>query len=155
MPDRSKITRHAGSTWPDIDKRDYKKNDHRFKGISRRTLIGESPSEQAPGFVTRYFEIAPGGFSTLERHAHAHSVVIVKGCGCVILDKRVEQVDFLDCVYIAPNSFHQFYANRDEILGFLCIVDRKRDRPELPSEEELATLRNVPEISELLDDTAE
>jgi mannose-6-phosphate isomerase-like protein (cupin superfamily) len=74
----------------------------------------------------------------------------VRGCGQVILGDRVETVGHLDCVYVAPLTFHQFHATQPEPLGFLCIVDRERDRPQLPSESELARLRESPSVAQLL-----
>jgi mannose-6-phosphate isomerase-like protein (cupin superfamily) len=35
-----------------------------------------------------------------------------------------------DCVFVAPGEPHQFRADDGEPLGFLCMVDRERDRPE-------------------------
>jgi hypothetical protein len=32
---------------------------------------------------------------------------------------------------------HQFQADQNEALGFLCIVDRYRDKPELPDDEQV------------------
>ena len=45
-------------------------------------------------------------------------------------DKSYEIAPF-DCVYVSPGVAHQFRATGDEPLGFLCTVDRVRDRPEL------------------------
>ncbi|MBI2536308.1 MAG: cupin domain-containing protein, partial [Gemmatimonadetes bacterium] len=36
-----------------------------------------------------------------------------------------------DCVYVAPGTTHQFRATGTEPLGFLCMVDRVRDRPQV------------------------
>jgi hypothetical protein len=47
-------------------------------------------------------------------------------------------------------TWHQFRAGPDEPLGFLCMVDRERDRPELPSPDDLAALRADPMIAEFL-----
>lgn len=44
------------------------------------------------------------------------------------------------CVYVSLKAYHQFQATGDEPRGFLCTVDRIRDRPELPSEEDLKKL---------------
>jgi ribulose-bisphosphate carboxylase large chain len=32
-------------------------------------------------FHVRYFEIAPGGYSTLEKHEHEHVVIPIRGRG--------------------------------------------------------------------------
>ncbi len=37
-------------------------------------------------------------------------------------------------------TWHQFRATRGEPLGFLCMVNATRDKPQLPSAEDLAKL---------------
>ena len=37
-------------------------------------------------------------------------------------------------------AWHQFRATQGEPLGFLCMVNAKRDKPQLPSAEDLAAL---------------
>jgi len=36
-------------------------------------------------------------------------------------------------------------------LGFLCLVNAQRDRPQLPNAEDLASLRAIPGVAEFLD----
>jgi hypothetical protein len=48
-------------------------------------------------------------------------------------------------------AWHQFRAAADAPLGFLCMVDVARDRPQLPTEAELAALRRDPAIAAFLD----
>ncbi len=48
-------------------------------------------------------------------------------------------------------TWHQFRATRGEPLGFLCMVDAVRDRPQLPTEEDLAALRRDPAVARFLD----
>jgi hypothetical protein len=45
-----------------------------------------------------------------------------------------------DLVTIDPLTWHQFHAAADCPLGFLCLVSRTRDRPQLPTAEESARL---------------
>lgn len=139
--DRSKIVRAQGYRWKGVPLREYKTEGSHFRAITRQTLLGEREDEQATNFLTRYFEVQPGGYSTLEHHQHPHAVVVLCGTGEVILGDRVEAIGLHDCIYIAPDTFHQFHASGEEPLGFLCIVDRNRDRPIRPSEEELEQLR--------------
>jgi quercetin dioxygenase-like cupin family protein len=136
MSERSKVVRGGGFRWEGVPVRDYKTEGSHFKAITRQTLVGEGPGEDAPGFVTRYFEILPGGYSSLERHRHPHVVLVIRGTGRVLLDREMHPVGPLDCVYIAPGSVHQFQAAADEPLGFLCVVDRERDRPTLVDPDE-------------------
>ena len=140
MSNSSKVIRNRDYRWDEVELREYKTEGSHFKDITRQTLMGEAEGELHGGAITRYFEVQPGGYSTLERHQHVHSVVIIRGRGEVILEDRVEPVALHDCVYIAPMTFHQFHALGDEPLGFLCIVDRERDRPQLPQPEDVERL---------------
>jgi quercetin dioxygenase-like cupin family protein len=107
-----------------------------FRDITRQVLF--APPDQASEL--RYFEIAPGGYSTLERHAHTHAVLILRGHGTVRLGTEVHQIAELDLVTVDPMTWHQFHAAADCALGFLCLVSKDRDRPQLPTPEDLAQL---------------
>jgi hypothetical protein len=48
-------------------------------------------------------------------------------------------------------SWHQFRATKGELLGFLCMVNAERDKPQLPNDSDLAELRANPEICAFLD----
>jgi hypothetical protein len=48
-------------------------------------------------------------------------------------------------------TWHQFRATGDEPLGFLCMVDAARDKPQLPSPEDLARLRRNPDVAAFLE----
>jgi quercetin dioxygenase-like cupin family protein len=106
----------------------YKDDASLWKGVTR-TLLAGGPDNPLP-FHLRYFEIAPGGYSTLEKHGHEHVVFILRGRGTVRLGDSVERLGYGDVVYVPPWEVHQF-ANLegDEPLGFLCIVQKDRDRP--------------------------
>lgn len=150
MSDVSRVVRGEGLDWPTVPLLAYKNDGSPFRDITRRTLLGDAPGEAALDFVVRYFEVQAGGYSTLERHQHPHAVVVLRGCGTVILGDRVDAVSAGDCVYIAPQCFHQFHADGGEALGFLCVVSRERDRPVLPTEQDLERLRQVPAVARLL-----
>ncbi|MEX0680096.1 MAG: cupin domain-containing protein [Balneolales bacterium] len=135
MPDHSRIVRSVDFTWPDLKQKKYKEQNTGFKDISRFILLGEEEDDRELTIQTRYFEIANQGYSSIERHRHTHTVIIVKGKGSMILGNRIINLDFMDTIYVAPNTVHQFHADRGEPLGFLCIVNRDRDRPEIPYDE--------------------
>ena len=131
---RSRVIRGAAGDWANIKPRRYKHEAEglvRFRDVTRHTLLGagRESGEAGLGFELRYFEVAPGGYSSLERHAHGHAVVIVKGRGAVRVGEATEPVSALDIVYVAPHDVHRFSADAGEALGFLCVVDRVRDRP--------------------------
>ena len=127
---QSKILRyHEDYTWDERVRRIYKDEGGDWTGVSRTSLIGGSDGLAIP-FHLRYFEVEPGGFSSLEKHQHQHVVVIVRGRGHVTLGGRKAPIGYGDVVYIAPWEVHQF-GNPDgpEPLGFLCMVPAERDRP--------------------------
>lgn len=107
-----------------------------FRDITRQVLF--APPDQASEL--RYFEIAPGGYSTLERHEHTHAVLILRGRGTVRLGDEIHEIAERDLVTVDPLTWHQFYAAADCALGFLCLVSKERDRPQLPTPEEAARL---------------
>ena len=114
--------------WDGVDELPYKEDDRAlFKTITRQVLFSDPEMHSE----LRYFEMAPGGFSTLERHQHPHAVVVIRGRGRVMLGDKSYDIAPFDCVYVSPGVAHQFRATGDEPLGFLCTVDRVRDRPEV------------------------
>jgi hypothetical protein len=47
-------------------------------------------------------------------------------------------------------TWHQFRATGKEPLGFLCMVNAVRDKPQLPTPEELAEFEQDPGITNFL-----
>jgi len=95
-----------------------------------RHVVFDSSSSQ---FQTRYFEIAPGGYSSFEQHGHEHCVVVLTGTGQVRLGDAWHELAERDVVHVGPNVPHQFRNVAAAPFGILCIVDRDRDRPILLS----------------------
>jgi quercetin dioxygenase-like cupin family protein len=130
--------------WDGIEVLAYKPVDSApFRDITRQVLIGDEDF----ACELRYFEIAAGGHSTLERHGHAHGVLVLTGRGGCLVDREVHPVGPHDLVRIPPWTWHQLRADPDLPLGFLCMVNRERDRPVLPTEADLADLRAVPVVA--------
>lgn len=128
---------NTGWRWVQTDVLSYKPTGSHFSRISRQVLFDE---EHGLPVQVRYFEIAEGGHSTLERHEHVHAVIILTGRGEVLLGDRIEQINTFDTVYVPEMSWHQFRASRGSVLGFLCLVDCNRDRPQRPSPADLEKL---------------
>ncbi|MFN9029542.1 MAG: cupin domain-containing protein [Betaproteobacteria bacterium] len=125
--------------WDAVDLLRYKQDGSApFKDITRQVLF--SQPDQA--CELRYFEVAPDGYSTLERHEHTHAVLILRGRGTVRLGQNVHAVAEHDLVTVDSLTWHQFHAAPDAPLGFLCLVRKERDKPQLPSTEESAQLLN-------------
>ena len=121
--------------WSDVKVRRYKEDGSApFREVTRQVLFAQ-PDQACE---LRYFEIAPNGFSTLERHQHTHAVLVLRGRGTVRIGTQTIDVGERDLVTIDALTWHQFQAAADCALGFLCLVSKERDRPQLPQPEDLA-----------------
>jgi quercetin dioxygenase-like cupin family protein len=137
-----------GFRWEGVEFLPYKEEGSApFKDISRQVLVQDANL----ACELRYFEMAPGGHSTLERHEHVHGVMILRGRGHCLVGDEVREVGERDLVTIPPMTWHQFRASRGEPFGFLCMVNVERDRPQLPTEEDIAALRRNPAVAAFLD----
>ncbi len=114
-----------------------------FKDVTRQVLFEDA----ALGCQLRYFEVEPGGHTTLERHQHVHAVMVLRGVGRCLVGDRVVALALHDLLQIPPLTWHQFRAPPDMPLGFLCMVNAERDRPQLPHADDLASLLALPEIA--------
>ncbi|MGH7916085.1 MAG: cupin domain-containing protein [Candidatus Binataceae bacterium] len=116
--------------WEAITLEPYKLATHEggeFCGASRQVLIGHG--NEPVKFHLRYFELAPGGFTSLERHRHCHVVIGVRGRGRVSVARTEYRIKPFDLVYIGPHQPHQLAALGRGRFGFFCIVDAIRDKP--------------------------
>jgi quercetin dioxygenase-like cupin family protein len=134
--------------WQGVAHQPYKQDGSApFKDISRQVLFHENDLN----CELRYFEMDAGGHSTLERHEHAHAVMILRGQGECLVGDTVRPVKQFDLVSIPSWTWHQFRASAGEPFGFLCMVNVVRDRPQLPTTEEVAALRQTPAVARFLD----
>jgi mannose-6-phosphate isomerase-like protein (cupin superfamily) len=124
--------------WEGVPVLAYKEDEGaRFRAVTRQVLFGGDGAEAE----LRYFEVAPGGHSTLERHAHVHSVMVVRGRGHALVGREIHELAQNSLVYVPPMTWHQFRATGGEPLGFLCLVRSDRDRPQRPAAGDLEALR--------------
>jgi mannose-6-phosphate isomerase-like protein (cupin superfamily) len=136
-----------GYRWEGVQELPYKEDDRAlFKSVTRQVLFADP---ELYGEL-RYFEVAPGGYSTLERHQHMHAVMILRGRGHCLVGEEVRPVETRDLVTVPAMTWHQFRATRGEPLGFLCMVNATRDKPQLPSAEDLANLERDARIAAFL-----
>ena len=134
-----RVRRHKGDyRWDSVDVLRYKdEGSAPFRDVTRQVLFdGEGLAAQL-----RYFEVAPGGYTTLERHHHVHSVMVIRGHGECLIGGEAHTINQHDLVSVPPMTWHQFHAAPDEPLGFLCLVAAERDRPQLPDDDEVESIR--------------
>lgn len=123
-----RILRHRGNfSWTGVKTERYKSTEGGWSSITRRVLVGNLG--ESAKFHLRYFEIEPGGFSSLEQHRHEHVVICVRGKGTITIGRKKHTLRHLDTVYLGPRTVHQISNPFDEPFGFFCIVNSKRDRP--------------------------
>lgn len=133
--------------WQEVEVREYKREPGlSFRDVTRQVLF----DDPLLSCQLRYFEVAPGGCTTLERHEHAHAVLIERGRGRCLVGDRLYDLATHDLVHVPSMTWHQFQASKDEALGFLCMVNAVRDRPQLPSAEDLERLREDPALAEFI-----
>ncbi len=137
----------ASFRWEDVPLLDYKSEGAApYRDITRQTLFKRADMRAE----LRYFEIAAGGHSTLERHEHTHAVMILRGMGECLVGTEVHRVAAFDLVTVPPRTWHQFRAAANAPLGFLCMVDAERDRPELPDADALDEMRRHAHVAAFL-----
>ena len=146
---RTFTPQEAPFRWTGIPELVYNQNaDSPFRDVTRRILFD---AEHELGVQVRYFEVAPGGWSTLEHHGHPHEVIPIRGNGRVLVQDRILHVRPHDLVYIPAWAWHQLRPEGDEPFGFLCIVTVERDRPVFPTPEEIEQIRaSDPEVAEFI-----
>lgn len=137
----------GGYQWEDVAVLAYKaEGSAPFQDVTRQVLFAHSEL----ACELRYFQVDPGGHSTLERHEHHHAVMVLSGRGRALVGERVVDLAAHDLVHVPAMTWHQFRACLDEPLGFLCMVNAERDRPQLPTPEDLAELSRAPGVARFI-----
>jgi quercetin dioxygenase-like cupin family protein len=137
----------ASFSWDGIPAQVYKRGDQGETGLGWRDVVRHTlAGGEALSFQLRYFEIGAGGFSSLEQHAHAHTIVVLRGRGRVVAGSTVFLVEPFDVVVIPPASPHQFVNAGAEPFGFLCPVDAERDPPRAVPRETVARMLEDPAV---------
>jgi len=116
-----------------------------WQGVTRHTLA--DPAATPASFESRYFELAPGGYSSLEKHEHVHFVVALRGVGRAVIGDRVHEISPHDALYVPPRAPHRWLNAGAEAFGFLCTVDAERDPPRALDDEEWERLRSNPDTA--------
>ena len=127
---RTRLYKHKGNfRWKGIKLEKYKLAGKGWSDIVRHTLIGSHG--ETSRFHLRYFEIASGGYSSLEVHKHEHVIIGIRGRGVCTAGNKSYKIGFLDTVYIQPDALHQLKNPFNKPFGFFCVVNAKRDRPRI------------------------
>jgi quercetin dioxygenase-like cupin family protein len=140
------VRRFKDFGWEDVPVLAYKEGGP-YRGVTRQILF-EGVEELRAQW--RYFEVEPGGHSTLERHEHLHNVLILRGHGQCLVESKIHDIAEHDLIHVPSLSWHQFRAAEDAPLGFLCLVATERDRPQLPTEVDLDELRRDPAVAQFI-----
>jgi ribulose-bisphosphate carboxylase large chain len=120
-----------GFHWEGRSSKEYKDSiELPFRGMRRVELMGQHGEKTA--FDVRYFEVAPSGYSSLEKHRHTHVIICVRGGGTLLVGERQLPLKPYDVAYVEPFAVHQLRNERSEPFGFFCLVDHVRDRPTRP-----------------------
>ena len=117
--------------WSDRRTRAYKSaTEQGHADVRRVELIGKNG--ERCDFDLRYFEIAAGGHSSLEKHLHTHVIIGARGHGVLQVNGIDRAFNTMDVAYVQPLEVHQLSNPSDSAFGFFCIVDRERDIPMRP-----------------------
>ena len=142
---KTRVIRAGEHGWDGVEIEGYRPG--AAVGVQRHTILGGRKDDaQAPGpkMELRYFELAPGAVSRLEKHEHEHYVIVKRGIGYAILGTTMTEIAPNDVIYVGPLQVHQFVNRGEDAFGFYCIVDACRDFSQEPSAEELAALQASP-----------
>ena len=94
--------------------------------VIKRDLVGKR--DDAPNFVMRLFEVAPGGATDHHKHPWEHEVFIVAGEGQLLTDEGPRPYRVGSAVYVPPEQMHQFQNTGDGTLKFICVIPNSGDR---------------------------
>jgi ribulose-bisphosphate carboxylase large chain len=128
-PLAERLLRHGeGYEWTARPSSPYKDASNlSFKRVRRVELVGKFGERTNADL--RYFEVQPGGYSSMERHLHTHLIIGARGTGVLVLGNERCELGPYDVAYVEPLEPHQLRNEGDEPFGFFCIVDHERDRP--------------------------
>ena len=85
--------------WQGIEPRPYREGGG-FEGIARYVLADQLPA----GFALRYFELEPGGYSSLEKHRHVHFVIAIRGAGKALVGASITELRPFDALYVPKSA---------------------------------------------------
>ncbi|HOO14239.1 MAG TPA: cupin domain-containing protein [Candidatus Marinimicrobia bacterium] len=90
------------------------------ENVRRQVLL--SPSEGAPHFTLRRFEIAPGGQTMYHHHNYEHEIYVLAGVGKARGRNSEVKINQDDAILVLPNEEHQIVNTGITPLIFLCLI---------------------------------
>lgn len=99
-------------------------NDAGATGVTIRVLMGDNVN--APNFVMRHFEVAPGGGTPYHAHPWEHEVYVLSGKGKVRRKGGETELEAGSFVYVAPDEEHNFANTGAAPFVFLCAIPAKK-----------------------------
>lgn len=128
LPEPRRLAFRRDWSWEGRESSPYKDaGDVAFRGVRRVELVGRFGERTRSDL--RYFEVEPGGHTSLEKHVHTHVVIGARGEGVLLLGDRRMPLRHLDVACVGPLEAHQLRNEMSEPFGFFCVVDHDRDRP--------------------------
>ena len=128
LPEPRRLAFQPDWNWTGRESSPYKDaSDRSFRGVRRVELVGRFGERTRCDL--RYFEVEPGGHTSLEQHLHAHVVIGARGEGVLRLGDRRLPLRRLDVACVGPLEAHQLRNETAEPFGFFCVVEHDRDRP--------------------------
>ncbi len=92
------------------------------KDTVKKILIG--PKEGWTDYVMRQFNVSKGGNTPKHKHNWPHINYILEGKGTVLINNKENEVEKGSIAYIEAGAIHQFKADKNDNLLFLCIIPK-------------------------------
>jgi quercetin dioxygenase-like cupin family protein len=89
-------------------------------GVTMRVVAG--PTEKAPTFAMRVFEVEIGSATPLHTHPWEHEVFMLAGNGVLRSGGKEIPLAEGDVAIVLPNEQHSFMNAGMEMLRLICIV---------------------------------
>ena len=94
-----------------------------LKNAVKKILIG--PKEGWEDYVMRLFSLEKGGYTPKHSHPWPHINIVLEGKGTLFLEGKEFKVEKGSIAFVPENALHQYRADREEKLEFICIVPLK------------------------------
>jgi quercetin dioxygenase-like cupin family protein len=91
------------------------------KDVKVRVMFG--PSDNAPTFAMRVFEMAPSGHTPWHAHGFEHEAMLLDGDIAVVTEAGDRPLQKGDVILMPPDEKHQFKNLSDtKAARFMCLV---------------------------------